>query len=290
MPLFGVIVYLQNYLLSFLNNKITADLRTEVFNHLLTLPFTFFSKYKPGTLISRVTSDIMFIQMTLMASTVDLVRQLILLLGGSLLIVLLNWQLALLIIVSAPLILIPIKLFSRRIRHSATEVQDRSAELSSVIEESISGIKEIKSYTHEKSEQQRFGQTIDKRFAVMMHQNRTTSLFLASIVTLTTAILILLMWFGGNEALHQRLLPGDLIAILFYMGIILGPARESAKKYSKLQESAGASKRVFEILDSPQEENNENNQEIDQCDGNISFKNVSFSYQEAKEKVLKNIS
>ena len=290
MPFFGVIVYLQSYLLASLNNKITAELRTEVFNHLLTLPFTLFSKYPPGTLISRVTSDIMFIQMTLMAATVDLIRQLLLLAGGCILILMLNWQLALLILLSTPLILMPLLFFGKKIRNSATAVQDRSAELASVIEEMISGIKEIKSYTHEKHEQQRFRKTVNCRLDAMMYQSRITSLFLALIVVITTAVLISLLWFGGNEVLEGRLLPGDLVAILFYMLIILGPARESANKYAKLQESAGASKRVFEILDSAAEEVDDGKQILTECNGDVKFDNVSFSYPNSQEKVLKNIS
>jgi len=290
MPLYGLAGYGQSCLLNYLNDRMIADLRKDVFQHLLKLPLGFYSQHRLGAIISRVTSDIMFLQGTVMMSTVHLLHQVVLIIGGIILMLMLDWKFTLIMLVLFPLALPLTLIFSKKLRSLATAVQDRSARLTTVIEETLAGIKEIKAYTQEKYEQERFAETIEARFSAMFRQTMNRSLFDSLMATLTTAGLIILIWFGGYQTILGRLMPGDLIAILFYMGIVIGPIRNSAKSYSRIQEAIGASQRVYEILHAETEQD-----EADAVDdlvfkGRVRFDQVYYQYPEAAEMTLKNLS
>jgi len=290
LPLLGLVIYLQSYLISLLSNTMITNLRTDVFLQLLDMPLTFFSQHRQGAIISRVTNDIMFIQMTLMVATFDLLRQLILLLGGVILMLFLNWQLALVVFLSAPFFIGLTCLFGKKMREQATVVQDKSALLGTEIEETLAGIKEIKSYTHENYEQKRFKETIEERFSAIMRQAKTQSLLNACITTMGMGLIICLGWFGGFELIAGKLQPVDWIAMMLYMWIIIGPIRGTAQTYSTLQQSIGASKRIFEILDSDKEKDESDAIEIKDFKPEVIFNNVSYQYPESKKLVLENIS
>lgn len=290
LPLLGLVIYLQGYFYSLLNHTMIKDLRSDVFLQLLDLPLSFFSLHRQGAIISRVTNDIMFIQMTLMMSTFELLRQLILLIGGIILMFLLNWQLALIVLLSSPVFIIISCLFGKKIREKSTVLQDKSADLGTEIEETIAGIKEIKSYTQENYEQKRFKKTIEQRFSAKMSLSKIQALLDAFITPIGMALIISMVWVGGFESISGNLQPGNLLAIMLYMWIIIGPVKGTAKTYSSLQQSIGASKRIFEILDSEKEEDESDGIDIDDFSPEIIFKDVSFKYPGRDNFALKNIS
>lgn len=290
LPFLGLVIYFQGYLNARLNHSMIRDLRTDVFFQLLDLPISFFTQHRQGAIFSRVTNDITFIQMTLMMSTFELLRQLILLIGGICLMLLLNWQLALIVFLSSPIFIGLSCIFGKKTCEQSTILQDISADLGTEIEETLAGIKEIKSYTQEDYEQKRFKETIGQRFSAKMKLSKIQALLDACITPIGMGLIISMVWFGGFEAISGDLQPGNLLAIMLYMWIIIGPVKGTARTYSNLQQSIGASIRIFEILDNDKEKDEGDAIGINDFTPTVIFQNVSFKYPERENLTLKDIS
>ena len=290
LPLFGGILYLQNYLVCHLNNRLIADLRLAVYHHLLELPLSFYGRHRLGEIISRVTADITVIQESMMFATLDLLRQTVLLGGGVCLMLAIHWRLALLALLGAPALALLFRAFNRRLRDQATTVQDRSADLSTIIEETMAGVRDVKSHAREEHEQRRFTTATEVRFDAIMTQNRTRSGFIALAAMATLALLIGLLWYGGHEVIAGRMTPGDLVAVPLYLGVALGPVAESTRKYAGLQEAIGASRRVYEILGTNPESAQASHDEGGEIGGDVVFANVSFRYPDTAAPTLVDVN
>jgi subfamily B ATP-binding cassette protein MsbA len=291
--LFGlqsVMIWLQSYLFTFIANRVIADLRMDVYNHLLTLPMHFFNNRRLGEIISRVTSDVTVIQTALTQTPTSILRQSIIFFGGLVMLLWLDWRLVLILFLFAPLVIVAAKYLGQNLQALATEVQDTSARLTATLENTLAGVREVKAFAREHAEQVHFAERTETRFAALMRQNKARALLIAVISLLGFATVSLLLWYGGWQVIAGIITPGEMVAIIIYMGIVVTPMGEFASQYANIQAALGAIRRVYEMVHLTAEPlPDSQSQELPPVAGRVRFKDVSFHYEAAKP-VLENIN
>ncbi len=285
--LFGIT---QNYILGFVGNRMTADFRMELFNHIQSLSLRFFQERRVGEIISRMSNDISVIQKALVSIPVAVLRQSITLVGGLAIVFYLNWKLTGLILIVLPPLMLFARIFGKRLRTLAGQVQDQLARAMVVLEEVISSIKVVKSYNREAYEKQRFEECIETAFDAEVKKVKVSAFFGPFVLFLTFLVSALLVWYGGREVMAGATTPGELAAFFLYAIIIAGPIGTFVRLYTQSQEALGAIRRVYEILDTkPLIRDPENPVIFDQIKGAIEFDRVSFGYRK-DVPVLKDVS
>lgn len=286
----AVIGFTQNYLLIYVAQRVIADLRLDIQEHLLWLPLGFFSKSRVGELVSRVTNDVAVIQQALTEIPVAMLRQFVTITGGLILMFVLNWQMTLFVFLLAPFLVLTGIVFGRRLERMSILVQDRLATATSVLEEAISGIRVVKSFTKEKYEQKRFADRIEDTFLAMMRRTKLRAAFLPIVSMFALFAVTAIIWFGGRQVIIGNMTPGKLVSFLIYMLMVAAPIGEFANQYSQLKEASGASTRIFEILETnPEPVLPKSSKLMPPVKGNVKFVNVGFGY-EKNEPVLRNIN
>lgn len=281
--------YFQVYYLSFVGERIVVDLREQTFKHLQSLSLGFFTSQRTGELISRLSSDVTLIRSALTNNVATVLGQLITFAGSLVLMIVLNWRLTLYILAAAPLIVGSAAIFGARLRKLSAEVQDELADSTAIAEEALSGIRIVKAFTREAYESARYSQQILKTFRVIMRQTVIRSAFGPLISFFAFSALAGVLWVGGREVLAGRLTAGALIAFLVYGINIAGSLGAFTNLYTQLQEAAGATRRIFELLDTKADIRDlPEAQSIGKLQGAIEFRNVTFQYEDS-DRILKEI-
>lgn len=286
----AVVSFNYRFLLQYVAQRTVADLRIALHQHLLHLPLHFYTTRRVGDLLSRVSSDVTLLQDALVDAPVSLMRQLITVFGGIGLMFWLNWQLTLIILALMPPLMFVATYYGKRLKRLSTDAQDRQADATVVLEELLSGVRVVKSFVREAFEAQRYGKAIEAGFTTTIERARQRAVFIPLISLLGFAAMVVLLWFGGRQVIAGAMTPGELIAYLFYMVFVSGPLAESANLWARLQEAAGASKRIFEIMDSPAEPAPLTAQSVGQNEpgdqpagqGEVRFSNVTFRYADGE--------
>ena len=197
----------------------------------------------------------------------------------------LNAQLTLFVLVMIPPITLFAIFFGRRIERISTQVQDRLADSTTVLEESLSGIRVIKSFGRQAYEQERFGVRVERTFATALQRIRLRAIFIPLITFFSLTAVTAVLWFGGQQVLAGTISAGELVAFLFYMFMVAGPVGEFAGLYSQVREALGASRRIFEILATPGEEQQDSLPALPTVTGLVRFVDVKFEYVDTSEDV-----
>jgi ATP-binding cassette, subfamily B, bacterial MsbA len=281
---------LQTYLVAWVGERVVARLRRELYEHLLSLSLRFFAGRPVGEILSRLTNDVQVIQSAVTSNLIILVQQAVTAAGIVVIVAATNWRLTLLLALSVPGMVLLTRLMGRRIRSVAREAQDTLAQASAVAEETVSGIRLVKSFAREEHEVRRFGQKVDELFAADMKRARIYATLGPLMSLLIYGSLGLVLWMGGREVLLGRLTPGQLIAFLFYATMLSGPLSSFGGLYGQAQAAVGATERVFallearpEIIDDPQ------TMPLPPVRGHVVFDGVEFSY-DARQPVLREVS
>ncbi len=280
----------QNYILGFVGNRMTADFRMDLFNHIQSLSLRFFQERRVGEIISRMSNDISVIQKALVSIPVAVLRQSITLVGGLAIVFYLNWKLSGLILIVLPPLMLFARIFGKRLRTLAGQVQDQLARTMVVLEEVFSSIKVVKSYNREEYEKKRFEEGIEAAFDAEVKKVKVSSFFGPFVLFLTFLVSALLIWYGGRQVMAGTTTPGELAAFFLYAIIIAGPIGTFVRLYTQIQEALGAIRRVYEIMETrPLIVDPENPVAFDQVQGGIEFDHVSFGYNK-DIPVLKDVS
>ncbi len=269
----------QSYMVARVGQKIIAQFRMLLFRHLAFLSLNFYSKRRTGEILSRLTSDVGTIQTVGTTVPVDLAKQSVMLIGAMSILIYMNWKLFLLILMVVPFVIFTAKIFGRRLKSLSTEVQDKIAESSIILEELLSGIRIVKSFVREDYEADRFTQTVNSNYTLAMEKAWVFAIFIPVITFLTMMGAAGVLWYGGHQVIQGHMTPGDLVAFVLYGGILMGPFSSFARLFTHLKEVQGATHRIFEILDlQPSISENRNAPPLSMIQGNVSFREVSFSY------------
>ncbi len=269
------------YLIARVGQRIMADLRLQVYTHIQRLPLGFFTTRRTGELVSRVSADVTVVQEALTDTPITLLRQSVTLVGGLTLMIIMNWHLTLLVLLLIPPIVIVSSLFGRRLQRISATVQDRVADATVTLEEMLSGIRVVKSFVREDYERTRFAAQVEQTYTTAMQRARVRSLFGPLVGLLGFGMVTLLLWYGGRQVVQGALTPGEMIAFVFYMMLVIGPLDDFAGLYGRLREAMGAGQRLFELLDTPPEPYTTpaDTMPLPVLQGAVRFEQVGFSYE-----------
>ncbi len=280
----SVAAFVQNYNLNYVGERIVVDIRQELYAHLQFLSIKFYTDRRVGELVSRISSDVTVVRTVLTGNISTLLQQSLTLLGSIGIMFWLNWRLTLFIVVLMPIIVVVGFVLGSAIRRMSTRVQDEIAGATVVAEEVFQNIREVKSFVRENYEIQRYNSAIGVAFHAAVKLLTVRSIFGPIIGFFAFAGLALILWFGGREVLDGRLSAGELIAFLIYGMTVAGSFAGLINLYSQFQEALGATKRVFQILDTaPDIQDSATARELVAVDGSISMRDVRFSYDDGNE-------
>jgi subfamily B ATP-binding cassette protein MsbA len=277
----SVFYFVRGYLLSFIGERVMADLRLRLFEHLQSLSLSFFNERRTGELVSRLTNDVSTVRGVVTSDISTALSQFLTFFGALAIIIVTDWRLTLFMFALIPLVMLIAIVFGRRLRALSSSVQDQLANATTVLEESISGVRVVQSFNREPYEIGRFTDNIERTFALAMKRIRLSSLFGPSISFLGFAAVVSVFWFGGREVLVGRLTAGQLFMFLVLTLTIAGSIGQFSGLWTGLQEALGATRRLFEILDTHSEiVEKPGAPALPPLEGRIAFENVSFAYRD----------
>ena len=240
--------YVRFYNVSWLGERVTADLRRRVFDHLLTLPPAWFEAGRTGEVITRLTADTTQIENVIGSSLSIALRNALLLVGGLALLFTTSLKLSLLTVAGVPLVVTPIIVFGRRVRTLARASQARVAALGERIDETIHEIRIVQAYGHEAADRRAFGALVEQSFATARQRVANRALLVACVLVLVFGAIAFILWVGGHDVLAGELSAGQLSAFVFYAAIVAGSVGALSEVWGDLQRATGATERLLEIL------------------------------------------
>lgn len=279
----GFAYYGQTYLMAYVGQRVVVDIRTALYKHLQRLSMSFYDNRQTGTIMSYVTNDVGALQTALVDNMINFITESVILIGSLFSMFYIHWQLTLLTLVTLPLVAQAIKIFGRKLRNSSRVVQERVSDLTSVLQETVSAVRVIKSFAREDYETNRFSRENEFNFAAQMKNSRLSALLTPVVELLATIGVTAIIWYGGHEVIKGHLTSGFLIAFLIYAINISNPIRRLSSLYANIQRALAAAQRVFDILDiRPDIEELPDAQELPSINGYVEFRDVVFHYKEDK--------
>lgn len=287
----GAFNFVRVYFLSAMGEGIVAELRVRTYEHLMTLPVKFFDTRKTGEITSRLTSDVAVVQSAVSTSLAAALAQGITLIGGIVLLFVISVDLSITVLSFLPVAIVAAAVFGRRLRRVSTEFQDKVAEANAGAEESISAVRVVKWFSAEQVETDRYEKAVRASYAVALRRARLRALFGPFVTFVAFGTLAFVLWRGGRQVIAGEMTTGDLVSFLLYTLIVAGAIGTFTGLYGDLQESLGASRRIFELLD----ERNDliepaRPRELATVEGRVTFDDVRFSYSDRDVAVLDGVS
>nr|WP_226704117.1 ABC transporter transmembrane domain-containing protein [Microbulbifer elongatus] len=240
--------YARHFLVSWLGERVVADLRKAVFDHIVTLHPSYFETNRSGEIMSRLTTDTTLLQHIIGTSFSMALRSALMFVGALILLLVTNLKLSLMVLVGVPLVLLPIVLYGRRVRKLSKASQDSIADVGSYAGEIIQHIKTVQSYTREAAEMQAFAAEVETAFDVAKRRIRQRSLLIAVVILLMFGAVSGLLWVGGNDMIAGRMSSGDLAAFVFYAVMMGSAVATISEVYGELQRATGATERLMDLL------------------------------------------
>ncbi|CAM4030121.1 Lipid A export ATP-binding/permease protein MsbA [compost metagenome] len=236
------------YLVSWIGERCVADIRQQVFDHLIYLHPGFFESNRSSEIQSRLTADTTLLQSVIGSSLSLFLRNALMVLGGIVLLFVTNPKLTSIVVLALPLVLAPILIFGRRVRSLSRQSQDRVADVGSYVAETLGQIKTVQAYNHQASDQQRFGTTVEAAFAVARKRILQRAWLITLVIVLVLGAVGVMLWVGGMDVIAGRISGGELAAFVFYSLIVGGAFGTLSEVIGELQRAAGAAERIAELL------------------------------------------
>jgi ATP-binding cassette subfamily B protein len=237
------------YLVTWLGERVIADLRRDVYDHVIGLSPGFFELTRTGEVLSRLTSDAAVIQTVISASLSQALRNVLLLIGGLALLVSTNPKLTGLVLVVVPLVVVPIVVIGRKVRRLSRLAQDRIGELGGQTEETLNSVRTVQAFAQEGRERSRFASLSEQAFAAAAERAWARGLLAGSVIALVLGAIVAVLWVGGRDVLAGTITGGELAAFVFYASVVATATGALSEIMGDLQRAAGATERMFELLD-----------------------------------------
>ena len=284
--------FLRTYLLSYSGERIVADVRTQLYNHLTGLPVSFFANRRVGELTSRLASDVSVVQTVTTGSITELLRSSLMLVGGVTIIFITNTRLSLLMVAIVPAVVVSAHVYGRYVRRLSTKVQDRLAEANSVLEETLSAIRIVQSFVREEYERKRYRDRIQDSLRLAVKRAVASGGFIAFIVLVVYSGIAIVLWFGSRMVIAGQMTAGGLIQFVLYTFFVAGAVGGMTELYGQFNQAIGATRRVFELLDTkPEITDPENAKSLVGVTGQVQLIDVHFSYPDERSlPVLKGVT
>lgn len=275
----GIFFFGQTYLMSYIGQRVIIDIREAVYRQLQRLSLGYFDKRQTGAIMSSVTNDVSALQAALVESMVELVTEAMILIGSLGAMFFLHWKLSLLTLITMPLVLQAINTFGKKLRQAGRVLQARTADITAILQETISGIRVIKSFAREDYETNRFKQENFFNFRAQMKTSQLLATLTPVIEFLSAIGVTVIIWYGGMEVINGNLTSGALIAFLIYVVNLSNPVKRLSKVYGNIQKSLAAAERVFEILDTePDIKDMPGAVDLPVVEGRVTLQQISFAY------------
>lgn len=286
----GLFFYGQSYLMSWVGQKVVIDIRGEIFRKLQRLSLAFYDKNKTGTIMSYVTNDVAALQTAMVEKAVELVTEGLVLIGSIVAMLWLDWKLTLFTFCTFPVVLWFMDYFGKKIRKNGGEIQECTAELTSVLQETVSSARVIKSFVREDYEIDRFDNQNKENFYANMKNIKLNALLTPTVEFVAAVGVTVVMWYGGRSVIDGDITAGALVAFLVYAVNIANPIKRLTKVAASIQKALAAGDRVFGILDLPEAiKEIPDAKVLPPVNGKVEFDNVKFSYN-PQEEVLDGLS
>jgi ATP-binding cassette subfamily B protein len=240
--------YMRFYHVSWLGERVTADLRRAVFDHLVDLPPSFFEATRTGEVISRLINDTTMLETVIGSSASVAIRNSLLMIGGLVMLAATSAKLTLLVLAGVPLVVVPIILFGRRVRKLSRATQDRVGDVGAFLDESLHEIRMMQAYGHEDADRRAFRARVEDAFATAVRRVRQRAFLVAAVIVLVFGAVGVILWIGGHDVVAGRLSAGELSAFVFYAVLVAGSVGSLSEVVGDLQRAAGATERLFELL------------------------------------------
>jgi ATP-binding cassette subfamily B protein len=241
--------YVRFYYISWIGERVVADIRKVVFSQILRLSPGFFETAKTGEILSRLTVDTSLLQTVIGSSLSIAIRNMFALVGGVVMLLITNVKLAGLVGLVVPAVLLPIFWYGRKVRKLSRESQDRVADVSASAEEDINAIRTVQAYVHEDLDRQTFNRSVEGAFGTAVRRISARAMLAAVVLLLVFGAIAVVLWFGGRDVIAGKISPGDLSAFIFYAITVAASVGAVSEVMGDLQRAAGATERLVELLE-----------------------------------------
>lgn len=285
----SLIQYSHTYLTNILGQSVIKDMRTETFDHILSLRLQFFDKTPLGQLITRTISDLETIADVFSEGLIEIVGSMLQILALLVFMFITDWALTLMVLAPVPLLIIGTVYFQKAIKKAFQSVRLEVAQLNTFLQEHITGVRIIQAFSREDQEMRKF-ETINRRYRDSnISSNLYYSIFFPFVEIIMALSTGLLVWYGSKRIIHSEIAPGVVVSFIMYISLLFRPIRELADKFNTLQMGMVSAERIFALLDTNEKTPDNGLLRPDKLKGTIEFDKVWFAYNE-DQYVLKNIT
>lgn len=246
--LISIGTFFRFYLVSSVGERVSADIRLAVFNHVITLHPSYFEINGSGDIMSRITTDTTLLQSIIGSSFSMAMRSALMCVGAIIMLFATNIKLTLIVLTSVPFILVPILVYGRRVRALSRKSQDSMADVGSYAGEAIEHIKTVQSYSHEAQERESFSNEVEKAFEIGRQRVKQRAILISGVIVIVFSAIAGMLWVGGSDVINGTMSSGDLGAFVFYAIIVASSLATISEVLGELQRAAGATERLIEIL------------------------------------------
>ena len=236
------------YLVNWLGERVVADIREAVFNQVLRLEPAFFETTRTGEVITRLTTDTSLIQVVVGSTAAIAVRNLLLVVGGFIMLGITSPKLTILVLLGVPLVVLPVWLLGYRVRKLSRDSQDRVADVGAYIDEVLYGIRTVQAFCHETIDRAKYAQRVESSFQTAVQRSRISAVLSGLVILVTLGAIGIVLWIGGQDVLAGRLSGGQLSAFVFYAILVAGSVGALSEVAGDLFRAAGASERLLVLL------------------------------------------
>ncbi|MAK90215.1 MAG: ABC transporter ATP-binding protein [Oleibacter sp.] len=240
--------YLRFYMVSWLGERVVADIRQQLYRHLISLPPSFFEDNLSGEIQSRITTDTTLLQTVIGSSFSFALRNSLTFIGGIVLMFITNFKLSLIVLIAVPLIVFPMIFFGRKVKKLSRASQDKVASVGAWAGESLQHIKVVQAFTREDIVNQQFTQAAEGAFSVALLRIRQRAFMIALVMILVMGSVAGMLYIGGRDVIAGELSGGDLAAFVFYAIMVAGSLAAVTEVYGEVQRAAGAAERIRELM------------------------------------------
>ncbi len=284
--LFGVTVllalasYSRYYLVSWIGERVVADIRTAVFSHVIKMSPAFFEVTRSGEILSRLTTDTTLLQVVVGSSFSIALRNILMFFGGLTLLVITSPKLTGFVVLVIPFVLIPILFFGRKVRRLSKDSQDRIADVGVFADETIGAIRTVQAFSHEEIDRGFFSGRVEDAFGTAATRIRFRALLTAVVILLVFGSISAILWMGGRDVLEGKISAGELSSFVFYAIVVAGSLGAFSEVIGDLQRAAGATERLLDLLSMESDISAPENSVAlpSKIQGAVSFKEVGFNY------------
>jgi ATP-binding cassette, subfamily B, bacterial len=286
----GAAVFFRFYLMTWLGERVSADIRLTVYRHLLSLSPNFFASQRTGEVISRFTADTTLLQSVVGASLSMALRSCVTVIGGIVMMGFTSVKLTLLVLLAVPLVLAPVAILGKKVRELSRKSQDKVGDLGAYIDETLHEIHTVQAYTHEDKDRQLFSERVEAVMLVAKARIGYRSLLISSVMFLSIGAIACVTWIGAKDVVSGAITGGELSAFMFYAVMVAGAVATISEVFSEIQRASGAAERLIELANTPVDlpeletpKHLPSKTEL-KLSGALSLENVHFSYPSSPEQ------